>query len=82
MRRKSAGALDCPLSHPAAAPADTPGYAVENETKPAICKAVNAALGSELFTPEKVRPLCFAAHRVEMSVLAARSGAGRWVHGW
>ncbi|KAI7846394.1 hypothetical protein COHA_000105 [Chlorella ohadii] len=33
---------------------DTPGYATEMETKPALCKAVNAALGSELFSAEKV----------------------------
>lgn len=45
-----------PRLHPTAA--DTPGYAAENETKPALCKAVNAALGSELFTPKQVRTLC------------------------
>ncbi|KAL4449376.1 hypothetical protein ABPG77_007020 [Micractinium sp. CCAP 211/92] len=33
---------------------DTPGYAAENETKPALCNAVNKALGNELFPPEKV----------------------------
>lgn len=33
---------------------DTPGYANENETKPDICKAVNAALGSELYSASKV----------------------------
>ena len=38
--------------------ADTPGYAQENESKPALCRAVNAALGSELFTPDKVRCCC------------------------
>lgn len=35
--------------------ADTPGYATEMETKPAVCKAVNAALGSELFSADKAR---------------------------
>lgn len=38
-------------------PADTPGYATEMETKPALCKAVNAALGSELFSAEKASPV-------------------------
>ncbi|KDD72779.1 hypothetical protein H632_c2912p1, partial [Helicosporidium sp. ATCC 50920] len=33
---------------------ETPGYAHEEESKPAICRAVNAALGSELFPSHKV----------------------------
>ncbi|PSC70985.1 short-chain dehydrogenase [Micractinium conductrix] len=33
---------------------DTPGYQVEMESKPALCKAVNSALGSELFPAAKV----------------------------
>lgn len=33
---------------------DTPGYATEEITKPGICKAVNKALGSKLYPPEKV----------------------------
>jgi len=33
---------------------DTPGYATESLTKPGVCKAVNAALGSELFTADTV----------------------------
>lgn len=33
---------------------DTPGYAQEEQTKPGLCKAVNKALGSELFSSEKV----------------------------
>lgn len=38
---------------------DTPGYATENQSKPAICKAVNAALGSELYSADKVRASFF-----------------------
>lgn len=33
---------------------DTPGYANENLTKPELCKKVNAALGSELFSSDVV----------------------------
>lgn len=33
--------------------ADTPGYAQENASKPELCLAVNSALGSDLFTPDK-----------------------------
>jgi 3-dehydrosphinganine reductase len=33
---------------------DTPGFAAENLTKPPLCKAVNAALGSELFPARRV----------------------------
>lgn len=42
-----------PTALPAAL-ADTPGYAAENETKPALCNAVNKAMGNELFPPDKV----------------------------
>lgn len=33
---------------------DTPGYKTEGETKPELCNIVNDALGSELFSPDKV----------------------------
>lgn len=33
---------------------DTPGYATENLSKPGLCKKVNTALGSQLFSPEIV----------------------------
>lgn len=33
---------------------ETPGYSVEETTKPEICRAVNAALRSELFPPRAV----------------------------
>ncbi|EFN56464.1 hypothetical protein CHLNCDRAFT_57682 [Chlorella variabilis] len=36
---------------------DTPGYAQENASKPELCLAVNSALGSDLFTPDKVARL-------------------------
>lgn len=46
-----------PHSHPTTVKltlaADTPGYAQENATKPPLCTAVNAALGSGLFTADK-----------------------------
>ncbi|KAL4448139.1 hypothetical protein ABPG75_005358 [Micractinium tetrahymenae] len=33
---------------------DTPGYAIEMETKPELCNAVNKAMGNEVFPPDKV----------------------------
>ena len=33
---------------------DTPGYAQENLTKPGLCTAVNDAVGSQLFPPDRV----------------------------
>ncbi len=36
--------------------ADTPGFAAENETKPALTHAVEGAIGSTLFTADKVGP--------------------------
>ena len=33
---------------------DTPGYAMEKLTKPGLCNAVNDAVGSDLYTAEKV----------------------------
>lgn len=35
---------------------DTPGYETEEQSKPEICRKVNAALGSELFPSDKASP--------------------------
>ena len=51
-----------PHLHPAAA-ADTPGYAQENTTKPGLCVAVNNALGSDLFSPDKASTPCTCLHK-------------------
>ena len=58
--------------------ADTPGYAIENESKPALCKAVNDAMGSQLFTSDQARPAATHDRGTKRAALAAPSGRRMW----